>query len=496
MSADLGDAVDDGDVLPGGISSALAATTATALAQSLEMQAQMMTLIAQVRLLRDSFVETVTLLRGVEGQKHLLLLSRGFPDFVLADVTTAPIVESLFTAFRRNGWQIQAFDVGGVPDPFGGGTPALGAPDPSPPGGVGFQDDTLLYLADGTGGAVFENFSDIGDATSQMLGRSQVTYLLGFTVVGQPADGRYHRLRVRLRGSARGVRVVHREGYHASLPAAERSPLERRLDVAERLLGDEEGGTLEVAALATPVATESGQVSFFVEVPGAQLQPLAGEEHRTLRLQAFALDGSAVLTDALAHEVTLDLGKLRATLAAGGVRVHGALRAAPGELRVRLAVEDVEEGRSWLGTLPVRVPGPTAPSLGGPLFLDLGGGWVASRHDPAATYPWRLGGRDVLPRISPRLTAGERAPLLLLLQGAADADRLTSRVLTADGEEVRGGELVLLAREPGEHGAQRVLAAFAPGALPPGRYRLEVGIDGTAGRASGEAWFEVTGTQP
>jgi hypothetical protein len=425
-------------------------------------------------------------------------LSRGFPDIVLTDAAMAPLGESLFAAFRRNDWQIQAFDVGGVPDPFGGSVPALGTPT-RPAGGVGYRSGTLLYLADGTGGAVFENFNDLADATARMIAHTQVTYLLTFTVADQPADGQYRRLRVRLRGGERGLRVVHREGYYTSRPAAERSPLERSLDAAERLLGEEQGGTLEAAALATPVATatDRGAISFFVEVPGAQLLPVGGEERRTLRLRAFALDSTDTILDALAHEVTLDLGKLRRTLTRAGLRVHGTLNAPPGAQRVRLAVEDVETGRTWLGTQQVEVPAPRATSISGPLFLDLGSGWLASRHDTSSPYPWRLGDRDVVPRVSPRLLPEEAAPLLVVLHGSAAANpRLATRVLTASGEVVPGGTLELLSREPGADGSQRLLATFAANGLPPGIYRLEVGVEDGPQRARGAAWFEVTTEAP
>jgi VWFA-related protein len=470
----------DGESLAPGPVSGVAYATAAALAESFENDANELVLIDRARLTGRSLSELVTLLRGVGGQKQLVYLSRGFPSFVLEKQAMAEVGESLFEAFRRAGWEIQALDVGGIPDAFGGSLPSLGTPEAAPLPTVGFKADAMLYLADGTGGDVYENYADLGAATERMLAKTTLTYMLAFTVADQPADGRYHRLEVRLRGGDRGVKVVHRQGYYASKPRAQQSPLERQLDDAERLLGDEEGGTLEAAAQAFPIASADGpaRVPIFVELP-ARRPSDPGAARRTLRVRAYALDAKRAVVGSLSHEVGIDLHKLGPARFPRGVRFYGMLTAPPGAHRLRVAVEDVEGRRSWLGTLPVRVPAASEASLAPPLFLDLEGGWLMSRYDAGAApsrYPFALGSRDVVPSVEPLLAPAETRAVLLILSGETASAAISARVLDGAGKPVPGGRFALLEREPASDGVERLLASFTPAGLPAGAYRLEVAL--------------------
>ncbi len=246
--------VDDGTTLPEGPASGVAFLTAEAMADSLASDANTRTELTKMRLLASNLSGLATLLRGVGGQKLLLWVSRGFPSFLLEEQASAELETTLFEPFRRAGWQIETLDIRGVPDAFGGSLPGLGLPEGAPPPAtVAFQAHTLLYVARGTGGEVYENYADLADATRSVLARTELTYLLGFTVADQRADGRYRKLEVRLRGGNRGARLTHREGYYAAKPERSRTDLEQRLDVAERLFGGEEGGTLEATAQAFPL---------------------------------------------------------------------------------------------------------------------------------------------------------------------------------------------------------------------------------------------------
>ena len=89
--------------------------------------------------------------------------------------------------FRRADCRIQAVDIGGL---------HAGA-DQGPARVAG--RDSLLVMARGTGGELYERFNDLGVAMSQMLARTGVTYVLA--VEPEKAAERrreYHPLRVEL----------------------------------------------------------------------------------------------------------------------------------------------------------------------------------------------------------------------------------------------------------------------------------------------------------
>jgi VWFA-related protein len=467
---------DDGTTLPDGPIGAVQYLTAEALADSVASDANMRTELTKMRLLASNLSGLATLLRGVGGQKLLLWVSRGFPAFLLDAQASAELETTLFEPFRRAGWQIETLDIRGIPDPFGDAPQRLGAPGAAPPlATVGFQAHTLLYVARGTGGEVYENYGDLADATKAVLARTELTYLLGFTVVDQPADSRYRRLEVRLRDGSRGARLSYREGYYTAKPERSRTELERRLDVAERIFGDEEGGTLAATAQAFPLRAGSPPgVSFFVEVPAAALGALAAGAPRTVRVRAYALDRSGVIAGAFSHQLEIGTGRRER-----GLRFYGVLPARPGDYRMRVAVEDVEGRRSWVGTLPLHVAAPDALALSPPFFVDDGSGWVVARHDAAApaSYPFTLGGRDVTPLLAPRLTPGDARGVLLVLDGEPPPGAaLSGRVLTAAGEPTTGGGFEVVTREDAGAGRQRLVARLSTTDLTPGDYRLEVAL--------------------
>src|SRR5207248_1341626 len=96
-----------------------------------------------------------------------------------------------------------------------------------------------LNLAKSTGGELYENFNDLAAAMAQMLRRTSVTYVLSFQPDGLASDGAFHKLRVELKNGAHGTRLVHRVGYYAPRPFAERQPLERVLEAANVVMGAE-----------------------------------------------------------------------------------------------------------------------------------------------------------------------------------------------------------------------------------------------------------------
>lgn len=96
-----------------------------------------------------------------------------------------------------------------VPPPIGGGGTWQGPP------GDRVDADTLRALTDDTGGRaeIVRGFADLGPATAKLADELRSQYFLGYAST-EPKDGRWHTIRVEVRGRRATVRA--RRGFVAS----------------------------------------------------------------------------------------------------------------------------------------------------------------------------------------------------------------------------------------------------------------------------------------
>ncbi|HEX9668759.1 MAG TPA: VWA domain-containing protein [Thermoanaerobaculia bacterium] len=442
------------------------------------------------------------LLRDVEGRKALVFFSAGFTDEMMLgqiydrSVSSVAQIGSLYgnsrtlndlnamlEEFRRSGWVIHSVE-------------SVGA------GGGRIGTESLFYMAEETGGTLFGNSNDLGEAMERMLAASSQTYLLSFPADDVPADGAFRKLRVELKGAPRGARVVHRAGWHAPTPPAQRQGVERRFAAADLVVAGEERAEIPVAVLATPFegTEERGYVPVVVEIGGAALAAETTAEGAALELYAYAFDGEGRVQDFFAQQLRLDPERTAAAGAAG-VRFVGDLRLPPGEHELRLLVRGGASGRTTLDVIALDVPSPrrVAKRLLPPFFVAGDDPVLTVREagaDAAGTgYPFRLGEQPFVPEADPELAAGEEVRLFVAGYHLATGDlRVSGRVLAADGQPVAGGVLTGVGRVTAGDGLDRVLATFRPEGLAPGDYRLQVTLVEAKGAAvSATAPFRVAG---
>ncbi|MEM9406306.1 MAG: VWA domain-containing protein, partial [Acidobacteriota bacterium] len=169
------------------------------------------------------------MLRQVKGSTHVVLLSEGFDSTVLLGNSiedqariqqiaqaaeggryweidsnerygsTAALfgLTQVIEEFRRSGAAIQAVDIGGLRATDIDGSAIREA---------GVKQDGLFVLANDTGGELFRNYNDFGQAMGEMLERSSVTYLLTYQPKDLIADGRYRNVEIKLKSKRKGVR--------------------------------------------------------------------------------------------------------------------------------------------------------------------------------------------------------------------------------------------------------------------------------------------------
>lgn len=455
---------------------------------------------AQVSYLADSLRELAHGLRSISGSKHLILFSQGFDSSLFTSMSNWGTstgsgagswvlreFNDLVAELQRSGWIVHGADLKGIEHPFEAG------------GSATFKG-SLFSLADATGGVLIENVNDLAAGLEDVLERTSVTYVLTFQVEDAPADGSFHPIRVELTGGPRGARLVHREGYFAPRPAAERDPLEVRAEVAARLLDGEELFGLPARLVATSLAYRDGRARVPVLVEVAEPRLLErGPDSVAAEVYVYAFDAAGAVADFFAHSVSVPSGVAGGEKPLLGVKLTGELTLAPGHYDLRALVRSPGTGREAMRTATLEVPAPgTGPHLLPPLFVQgaaerwvvatVGGGGDAGT---GADYPFTVEGKSIAPAAVPVFAPGETARLLLPGLGLAGGNvRLESRVVTAAGDTVKAGRLEILGRRPPEAGQPDLLVArLDPSGLPPGAYALEVTLAGDGQRV--RAPFEV-----
>lgn len=308
----------------------------------------------------EQISEIVTLLRGIRGQKHVLLLTQGVSSSQIQrlDAPLRPLIlrylQRMFESLRRASWTLHVVDAEGIESPFAGGE--------------GEEDDSgasnahaLFTMANGTGGHLFANYNRLPDATERLLTKTGVTYVLTIRPPADlPANGRFRRLKVRMGDEPWLTRIHHRTGYYAPKPAGERSPLERKLDTIDLLLGE-----AEIDELPASIEVETGgaaggrvPVSFRVSVPGEVFRADSGP-NTVVQVQVYAVDPNGGVQDLWMRRIALDLERVGARLSAAGLTVAGDLSLPPGEYRLRSLVRHPGSDRLTLTTTELAIRGVT-----------------------------------------------------------------------------------------------------------------------------------------
>ena len=298
-----------------------------------------------VRAYGIAMAELATLLESVGGQKDIILLSEGFGGRLLQNAHSLHYLQKVLRAFRDGGWTLHGIDVGGLP----------GIDDAS------FSADSLLFLAEGTGGDLVQNFSDISVATAILLKRTGIVYVLTFQPAAAGDPGQYHKLEVKLANPPKGVKIIHRPGYYTARSLSNREPYEQRADASAWLLTNLESAELDVEVYARILIDPKGgtRVPVAIEVDGKSLLAIRTNKPSTLELQLVVLDPDSRISEFLNAEEKIDFRKVVSTLSRGGVRFVGELELPPGEYQLRVLVRSSRRDEVFLATYPLSV-GPEA----------------------------------------------------------------------------------------------------------------------------------------
>ena len=374
--------------------------------------------------------------------------------------------------------------------------------------------NALFDLSNQTGGQTFRTANDIEGQLRRLARGTSLVYLLAYRPDRREGEGKFHALKVKVARS--GVKVVARPGYFERRTYRQRTPLERSLSAADIITNEIPQSEIHLRILAAPFAGSSAgaeaQLSLVIEIPGAEI--LQGEkgDRTTLEIYTYAFDGDRHVGDFLAEPLGLDVVKASSRLSQGGLRYFGQLRLPPGEYRLRTLVRNANTGRAGLAATSVRVPSFAAdqPYLLDPVFLEAGSeNWFSvrgtARPEGQGTPPASplaalagVGGENVVPAAAPRVAPGSAIKVCLVsyhFGDKADAFRIGSELLAADGHTLSPAKISLLGRSlPEADGKRLFLLSFTPPPdIAPGRYGLRVFLEdpSTSKRGQAEAAFVV-----
>jgi hypothetical protein len=385
--------------------------------------------------------------------------------------------------FRRADCTIQAVDIGGLRAGADQGPPRVGG------------RDSLLVMARGTGGNLYESFNDLGVAMSQMLRRTSVTYVLAVEPE-KGTDGGFRRLRVALSAPLRGARLVHRPGYYPPKPYAQEDPIEKLLAAANQVMSGEESDGIGAAVLAAPFrsAGEKAYVPVLIAIDGPSL--LAGPQPSALPVEiyAYALGEGGAVHDFFTQTVGLDLARAGSPLRQSGLEFFGHLDLLPGDYSLRVLVRNGASGVSGLKVLPLHVPafGRGEPLLLPPLLPAAPGNALLVREEPRGegappANPFLLRDQPFVPAVHPALAPGREVRIVLAGYNlGAGPWKGVATVIAAGGREIPGGSLAITGRIAGAAGGpDRAVATFRlPADLAPGDYEMRITLAGAAPRTS------------
>jgi VWFA-related protein len=469
--------------------------------------------------LLDGMRQLATALDVVQGRKQIIYFSNGFDETALegqggsqqirdseavsrgrlwevrsenrfGDAEIRQEMARMLQAFSSSDSLVHAVDLSGL---TARGDVRQQTREPAMRSGQG----SLSEMARLSGGRYFRNTNDPGVALGEIAEMSRHYYLLAFEPQQVRGPGRFHKLKVEVRGKDR--RVSHRSGYYERTAYADRPSLARRFEAAEIITKGIDVDDIPIRVIGVPYRTGDGKVtlSFVLEADGEAVLRGAQGGRVALEIYGYALDEAGTVKDLVAFTSALDVASIGPRLRARGLQCHSTFTLAPGRHSLRFMVRDSASGRTGARGLDVTVPDfdPSEVLLFPPLFMDEPKEWlileVPSRSAPRPMMPFLVAAERFTARARPSLANGRTDRVCLMAWDAGRAYdpgasfEIKPQLVGADGAPVALGRVVVTQAEAGSDGFRRFVLDVTPADLAAGDYTLRVRLrDPSSGRVS------------
>ena len=376
------------------------------------------------------------MLDGLQGRKHVILLSGGFDQWVLqgergmdrrnseqailqgqlsdvqgdhyfGDATSGNRLRQIYDALAASDTVIHTVEIGGMAARKAGMEQVENA---------GQEDlargrDSLANLASSTGGRFVHDANDLVAGLHEILDATRYYYVLAFEPSDDHAAGKLRKLSVDVKRE--GLSVSHRAAYVLPDPARAKDSASWQVQAAETIAKGLSGGPIALRAVGVPYRDANGatRLPVVLEIDGRSLAG-AGVHELKLQIYGYAFDGMSRVRDAFALSPAFDLDKLGASIRERNVQVITSFVVPEGPADLRFLVRDPATGRAGSLRLELSVPSFAGPQLvlSAPLFVDDPRTRVvvpaATRGNPVLQIPFRLAERAFTPDAWPTLKQG------------------------------------------------------------------------------------------
>jgi hypothetical protein len=213
----------------------------------------------------------------------------------------------------------------------------------------------LTSLAADTGGRVFTDSNDFGDAFTRVQRDMSAYYLLGYSSTNATKDGRFRRIQVRVKRE--GLRVDARAGYYAERDFAHTNRTDRETQLEEQLFSAV--STTDLPVLVTGgwfrLAPDRYYVPVAVAVPGTAVPVAAGRDKVSLDVLGLVRDEQGRPVGRLRETMQLAAGA-GSTLERKQVLYQSAVTLPPGRFSVKVVVRENTGGTIGTFETPLVVP--------------------------------------------------------------------------------------------------------------------------------------------
>jgi len=214
--------------------------------------------------------------------------------------------------------------------------------------------DTMIVLADRTGGKASYNTNDIEGAVQRAIADGQYTYTLGFYPTHGKWDGKFHELKVRV--NEKGVTLRHRKGYFA-LPDPPHGAVENQaaLDAAIGSPVEWTNLDLEVTLKSFDPASRAMDIQIALDTHELSLVPKDGRWNDTLYVFFGQLGAGNRIISSEKEVFGLNLrAETYERVMKSGTKFSGRLSLSPDVVNLRVVAQDTGSGAIGTLTIPIK----------------------------------------------------------------------------------------------------------------------------------------------
>ena len=221
------------------------------------------------------------------------------------------------------------------------------------------SQDTLASLASDTGGKAFMDSNDFGEAFAKVQRDMSAYYLLGYSSDNLAKDGRFRRIRVRLKKQIAGAKIEARGGYYADRDFAHTARGDRQTQLQEQLFSAVSATDLPVLVNAGffRLAADRYYVPISVAVPGSAVPAPPEKDKDKLELDVLGVvqDEQGRPVGRIQETMKLPPASI-GTLTAKNILYQSAVTLPPGRFSVKVVVRENVSGLMGSFEAPVVVP--------------------------------------------------------------------------------------------------------------------------------------------